>query len=100
MISFFQIELGSTNVRVGSTIFGARNIPQKKQSSASTDANSQSTSSSKPDSQSASSSKPDSQSGSSSANQPKGSNESNFCDEVPCNSSEDEVRLERLQLFN
>lgn len=25
----FQIDLGSTNVRVGSTIFGARNIPQK-----------------------------------------------------------------------
>jgi len=30
LLLLFQIEMGSTNVRVGSTIFGAREYPAKK----------------------------------------------------------------------
>jgi hypothetical protein len=30
-VKFMQIEMGSTNVRIGSTIFGPREYPNKKQ---------------------------------------------------------------------
>lgn len=30
-VNFMQIEMGSTNVRIGSTIFGPREYPNKKQ---------------------------------------------------------------------